>query len=145
MQFLDTMEIEEVPMDRRCETAANITDLVGPLWSADKTQRALGVPTRAAMRNLCETGSLLGLPTADGVVFYPVAQFETHGGQTRVKPALQHFMVALRERDPWTVAVLLNTPADELDGHTPLVWVRREGDTGTLLEYANIVAAEFSR
>jgi hypothetical protein len=127
------------------ETATDLTDLVGPLWSADKTQQALGVSSRAAMRDLCDTGSLLGVPTADGDVFYPVAQFETHDGGFRVKPAVQQFMMALRERDPWTVAVLLHTPADELDECAPLDWVRRDGDTSTLLDYANLVAAAFSR
>lgn len=124
---------------------SELADLLAPLWSAKRTQEALGGLSRATMHDRRKTGSVLGVKTTDGAIFYPVAQFEAHGGKVRVKPGLRPFLMALRERDPWTVAVLLHTPADELGGLTPLDWVRKERDVDVLVAYARAVDAEFSR
>lgn len=125
--------------------ADRLIDVVGQLWTAERTQEALGHLSDASMRTRREAGTLLAISTAEGDMFYPVDQFETRDGVVQVKPGLQEFMQLLRERDPWTVAVLLHTPADELGGRSPLEWVQRSGDPSALLAYATAVSQEFSR
>ena len=49
----------------------------------------------------------------------------------------------LRSFDPWTVAVLLNTPAPELDGATPIEWARQGGAQDALRDLAQVVAKEW--
>lgn len=123
---------------------SELADLVAPLWTAEHTRRVLGL-SRATMQDRRKAGTLLALKTTDGDFFYPVAQFEKHAGKVRVKPALRAFMMALRDRDPWTVAILLHTPAPELGDRTPLDWVRARRDLEDLQGYAEVVNAEFAR
>lgn len=127
------------------EDPNEIADLLAPFWTARRTAEALGGLRRSTMAERRKTGSLLGVKTTDGDFFYPVAQFERRDGKIQVKPALRKFMMALRDRDPWTVGILLHTPAPELGDLTPLDWVRRNGDEQRLVRYARIVDAEFTR
>ena len=127
------------------EAGNEIAALLAPFWSAQRARAALGGPSRAALASRRAAGTLLGLKTTDGVIVYPVSQFERHAGQVRVKPGLKPFMTALKRHSPWSVALLIHTPAPELGGVSPLDWVRRDGDTDTLRAYANRVDAEWSR
>ena len=119
-------------------------DLVGPFWTEGKTIEALGVESRDVLAGMRGARTLLGMEGADGDCFYPVIQFETRDGAVWVKPALIQFFTALRDRDPWTVGVLLHTPAPELDGLTPAIWVRQELDVDTLVDYARRLAHEWA-
>lgn len=123
---------------------SELVDLVAPVWTAEHTRRVLKL-SRPTMLDRRRTGSLLALKSSDGDYFYPVSQFEKRDGKVQVKPALRQFMMVLRDHDPWTVAVLHHTPAPELDGLTPLDWARQDRDTTTLVEYAKVLNAEFSR
>jgi hypothetical protein len=126
------------------EDRSELADLLAPFWTAQRAQAALGI-SRQAMADRRKTGAILALKAADtDTYFYPVAQFETKDGAVRVKPMLRRFLMTLRHREPWTVGVLLHTPAPELENRTPLDWVRRHGDEGTLLDYARVVNAEFA-
>jgi len=122
-----------------------IADLLAPFWSAEKTREALGSPSRAALADRRKNGTLLGLKTTDGVIVYPVAQFERRGGRVQVKAGLRPFLTGLKAHDPWSVALLLHTPAPELDDLTPLEWVRKGLSPDPLRDYARRVAAEWSR
>lgn len=122
-----------------------LVDLLAPFWSAEKTRAALGGPSRTRMSQRRKEGSLLGLKTSDRVIVYPVSQFEPHGGGVRVRPGLRGFFAALKDYDPWTVAVLMHTPAPELNELTPLDWVRRGLELDVLGDYAGRVAAEWAR
>ena len=139
-QLIFDVVINRLPDPDRSELA----ELVAPLWTAEHTRHLLKL-SRRAMSSREQARSLLALETADGDLYYPVSQFERHDGEIRVKPALQAFMQAMPDRDPWTIAVLVNTPADELDSSTPLDWVRGGGDTQVLLDLAVVLNAEFAR
>lgn len=123
---------------------SEMAELVAPVWSAEHARRVLGI-SRPAMLDRRKTGSLLAVQSSDGDFFYPVSQFEKQAGKVRVKPALRQFMMALRDHDPWTIAVLNHTPAPELDDLTPLDWVRERRDAQTLADYARVLKAEFAR
>jgi hypothetical protein len=119
-----------------------IATLVGPVWSETKVVESLDV-TRAALRQMRVDGFVLGLTTLEGDTFFPVAQFENRDGAVRVKVALQPLFSALRSHDPWAVAVLLHTPAPELDDLTPLSWLAGGGAPDTLASLARCVEREW--
>jgi hypothetical protein len=118
--------------------------LLGPFWTTARVRQALGNPTRQALDSRRRNGSLLGLRTPEGVIYYPVAQFHRRNGTVEVRPTLIHLFRALKEHDPWTVGVLMHTPADELDSLTPLEWARQDRDHETLAHYAAVVAREWA-
>jgi hypothetical protein len=122
---------------------ADLVGVVAPTWSENHTAVSLGLSVEQLEVRRAE-GTLLGVPDSEGVRHYPVSQFERDArGLVRVKPALREWMRVLRERDPWTVAILLVTPGPELDGMTPAAFVRANGEaTSTLIEHARIVNAE---
>ncbi len=122
-----------------------IADLLAPFWSAERTREALGGPSRAALADRRKNGTLLGLKTTDGVIVYPVDQFERRDGRVQVKAGLKPFLSALKRHDPWSVALLAHTPASELDDLTPLEWLRKGLSPDTLRDHARRVDAEWSR
>jgi hypothetical protein len=114
--------------------------MVGPLWSEGHVCDVLSVDV-----DELETGTVLALTASDGGVrVYPVFQFHRRDGVVEVKPALVPFLRALRALDRWTVAVILHTPAPELDDTTPLDWVRRGGSAETLSALAAVLVNEWS-
>jgi hypothetical protein len=124
------------------EQAENeLAALVGPFWTEAKVREALNVsPERLASARA--EGSVLALPSTDGDRFYPVSQFRRHDHTAEVKPGLASTLRVLREFDPWTVAVLLHTPADELDGHTPFNWLSGGHPPEALASLARQVARD---
>jgi hypothetical protein len=83
--------------------------------------------------------------TADGDRVYPVFQFARHhDGSVETKPAVAAMLEPLRSFDPWTVALLLNTIAPELDGETPIEWARQGGAQDALRGLAQVVAKEWA-
>jgi hypothetical protein len=141
------MDGQNTPAGRDPDAAPNeLADLLGPFWSADRARKALAA-TETELADLRRDGRLLGVASADGHgrVFYPIAQFENHGGRTRVRPALQRFFAALRAHDAWTVGVLMHTPAPELGDLTPLQWAREGRDLAPVVSYAERLAAELRR
>lgn len=116
-------------------------------WAASPTLGILhansSVP--AVVRAGFLAGRLLGVTTTDGDTFFPLFQFESDRGAVWVRPSLVPFLRRLRDRDPWTVGVLVLTAADELGGSTPVDWIREGGDEAELAEYAEILDAEFNR
>lgn len=126
------------------ESPNELAALLGPFWSSAKVQDALGVPTRQALASRRKNGSVLGLKTSDGDVVYPVWQFHRRDDAIEVKPALVGMLRILKTFDPWTVAVVLRTPAPELKGLTPIDWVRAGRPAATLVELARVVAREWA-
>jgi hypothetical protein len=137
--------IADLVVDRVADPdRSELADMVAPLWTAEHTRRVLKL-SRPTMLDRRKAGSLLALKTTDGDFFYPVSQFERRDGKVQVKPALRKFMMVLRDRDPWTVAILIHTPAPELGDLTPLDWVRQGRDSKPLLDYAHVVNTEYAR
>lgn len=116
--------------------------LVGPVWSAANTCRSLGV-SQGGLAALGSAGDVLRLVTADGEAVYPVWQFSRRG-QVHVKPGLVPLVRTLRGFDGWTVAVLLHTPAPELDDLSPLDWLAEGRDGEAVAALAVVVAREWS-
>ena len=120
-----------------------LAELVEPVWSAAWASQALEV-TPEELQGRQRAGLLLAVALIDGDEVYPVFQFQNHGGQTQVKPGLQPLLRALREYDPWAVAVLLKTPSPELQGMTPLEWLSTGGDPEAVALLGEAVAREWS-
>lgn len=115
------------------EPANELAALLSPYWTAAHTQQTLGIPTQQALNALLHDGTILGVTSDTGDVFYPVCQFHKQDdGTVVVSPALAPVFRALRDYDSWAVGVFLHTSAPELDGLTPLQWVQ-EGRSSTVL------------
>jgi len=104
----------------RALSSTELADLLQPFWNAAKVLSELDLPDQTALDELSAAGNVLGLQTADGAVIYPVWQFQRRGAKTEVRASVQAIATVLREHDRWRVAVLLHTPAPELEGSTPL-------------------------
>lgn len=119
--------------------------VVGPFWTEGKVCDALSIDAQV-LASRRESGTVLGLTTTtDGVWVYPVSQFHRRDdGTVEVKPPLVPFLQALRAFDAWTVAVILHTPAPELDDTTPLDWIRQDGSAETLSALATALVREWS-
>jgi hypothetical protein len=120
-----------------------IADLVGPFWSGAKVSDELGV-SAGVLDARRESGEVLGLVTVDGVIVYPVSQFQRREGRVEVKPAMVPVLRAWRQFDGWTVAVLLSTPAPELDDLTPLAWLDQGREPAALRSLTDAVALEWN-
>ncbi|MBB6627491.1 hypothetical protein H5V45_09165 [Nocardioides sp. KIGAM211] len=118
--------------------------LIGPCWTSEATQEALGLPTLSALKARSVGGSILALTTADGVTVYPVCQFGQHNGQIEVNPALLPMLRTLRHFGSWAVAALLQTPAPELGGYSPVEWVAFGNPSEPLAILAKAVAREWA-
>jgi hypothetical protein len=114
----------------------DLAALVGPLWSEERATASLGF--------LPSPSKILRLVTSDGTPVYPVLQFVNVDGATIVKPMVSAMLAELGGFDGWTVAVLLNTPAEELGGLTPLDYARHGSDLGPVTDLARQVAREWS-
>lgn len=97
-----------------------LATLLGPFWSASHVAHALALPDIEAVHEWVKDGQLLALPTSDGEHVFPVSQFSSTSGCVEVHPHLLPIMEALRLHDPWSVALLMVTPAAELGGRTPV-------------------------
>lgn len=128
-------------------TPNKLAQLVGKVWTGARAREELGVPTRQALQARRDTGSVLGVKASDGSVYFPLSQFRREGSKTVVKPAMQAMFRVLRGHDPWAVAVLLHTPAPELENTTPLEWEHTHGDSAAekLRTLAQHVDREWSR
>jgi hypothetical protein len=83
------------------------------------------------------------VPRDSGQHFYPVFQFESMEGRVRVRPGLISFMQAVGPRDPWTTGVISVTPMDELDGLTPVEWLRQGQDIEWLVTIGHQIRSEW--
>lgn len=127
-------------------TDNEVADLLAPFWSAQRTAEGLAV-TFDELARRTRDGEVLGLSPGPGVAHYPVWQFHRlRDGSVRVKPGIATFVSALHGRaNPWSIAILLRTPAAELGDQTPEQWVRAHGDDEVLRRFARHLAAEWTR
>lgn len=123
-----------------------IAELLAPFWTKRRTSEALLLTCDEVMRRV-EEGVVLGLPTEPVRMFFPVWQFHRlRDGTVEVKPGIAVLISAFhRLLQPWTIGIVLRTPASELGGLTPEQWVRARGDVVTLTRYARRVTARFKR
>lgn len=94
--------------------------LVGPFYDTNGLTRWWGV-SRQAISKKVATGTVIACQLADGQWVYPVWQFTT---ARTVHPNLISLWKILREAaDPWTCAVWLRSPQQELDNRSAVDWV----------------------
>lgn len=115
-------------------------DVAGPFYEIGGLARRCGLPP-AEVLELTETNMLLGCPTADGTLVFPVSQFNPDGSVVAGLPQVLGEM-AEGTSDRWQVALWLNTPFDELRGLTP-AQALRQGDAESVLELAGEAAARW--
>jgi hypothetical protein len=118
-----------------------MAELVGPVYEAS----ALATTLRRSTDDLASrasVGDLLLLHTADGVPVYPAFQFTA---TYSVRPDLIPVLRKLTDIEPWSVAIWLRTPNDDLADLTPDEALAN-GAQPTLVEtlaehWANILSA----
>lgn len=100
-------------------------DIVGPFYDADGVARRSGL-SPADVIELVETNKLLGCPTAEGALVFPVSQFNPDGSSVA---GLAQVLGTMAEgtSDRWQVALWLNTPLEQLRDRTP-AQALRHGD-----------------
>jgi hypothetical protein len=123
-------------------SAGSMAAQVRPLWSQKKVERELGVTTHELLE-LTRDRRLLGLMTSDGVLLFPVSQFERVGGAVRVRPAVQQMISILDAHDAWTVAQLLHTPVHELGGLSPVQAAREDVNLDDAFDYIRWVNSDW--
>lgn len=94
-----------------------------------------------AVIDLVGTNKLLGCPTAEGALVFPVSQFNPDG---RSVAGLPQVLGATAEgtSDRWQVAIWLNTPFEQLHDRIP-AQALRHGDTQGVQELAGETAARW--
>lgn len=124
---------------------SSLVDAVGPSWSTRKVRAELGGVSPQAVHQRVARGTLWALPTSDGATVYPTFQFVRRNGRVETKAGLRAMFTILRGQDPWAVAVLLTTPAQELEDLSPVEWERAGGSQEALESLAHAVVDEWNR
>jgi hypothetical protein len=114
--------------------------IVGPFYDADGLARRSGL-SPADVIELAKTNKLLGCPTAEGALVFPVSQFNPDGSSVA---GLDQVLGTMAEgtSDRWQVALWLNTPSDQVHDRTP-AQALRHGDTRGVQELAGETAARW--
>jgi hypothetical protein len=123
-------------------TAEPYDSVCGPFYDTAGLVAWLGL-SRQAVHHRAKAGLVLGCPTEDGRTVYPAWQF-TEDGTTI--PHLAEVLGALRAGtdSPWTQALWLCAPAEELDGSTPAEWLAAGNDAAPVLVAARADAARWA-
>ena len=118
-------------------------DLLGPFYSGGQVAKLLGGISRQAVADRRERRTLLGLKTADGVVVYPIFQFNH---RNEVLPGLPEILQCFRDSgvDDWTLAGWLVSSMSTLDGRSIIQALRDGVDMTPLLTLARDAARRFS-
>lgn len=120
-----------------------LAERVGPVWSGSKTRQALGLRTRQALSSRRANGTVLGVTTSDGQVFYPLFQFRQRGGKAEVHPNLVPVLKSLKAVDSWTVAAMLRSTDPDL-GMSAAEWATSGQDQEQLRGWAHAVKRELT-
>lgn len=116
---------------------------IGPVWSSARTREALGIRTRQALNSRRGYGTVLGVATTGGHVYYPLFQFRRHGEVVEVHPNLVPVLKILREVDSWTVAAMLQSTDPDL-GVSAVEWATSDRDQARLRQWAHAVHGELT-
>jgi hypothetical protein len=112
---------------------------IGPFYDTAGVEALLGGVSKQAVEARRRARTILALKTTDGRWAYPTFQFT--GGD--VDPALVPAIQAFRDAPPWSAALWFVTANPDLDGATPLDWVRNERPSDVLLSSAQRTAREW--
>jgi hypothetical protein len=93
-------------------------ELLGPFYDTEGVRQMLGNVSRQAIHDRVKNGTLLQVQTSDRVSLYPAFQFAGSSIAPGFKSVLQIFRGL--SVDGWTIATWFRTPAQTLQGLTPL-------------------------
>ena len=106
---------------------------IGPFYDTAGLTRWWGV-SRQSLHKKIAAGSLIACPLDDGQLSYPVWQFTT---SATVHPSMTAVWRALRvAADPWTCALWMSAPSEDLDGATAVEWLAQGREVATVLRAA---------
>lgn len=116
--------------------------IAGPFYDTASLTTWLGI-TRQALHKQIRASLILACRTADGHTVYPVWQFTSSG---QLLTGLRDVLAALcaATEDPWTVAVWLRTPVDDLGGRSAVEWLQEGRDPQPVLHAARADAARWA-
>lgn len=118
-----------------------LAEAVGPFYGSAGVARRLSISSDA-VADRAGQHRLLGCPTAEGTVVFPVFQFAADG---TVLPGLERVVATMAEgtADQWQVALWMCTPSEQLRGHTPSEALGR-GHAEAVLALATQTAARWA-
>lgn len=116
---------------------------IGPVWSSARARQALGLNSRQALSSRRANGTVLGITTTDGQVYYPLFQFRRVGEAVEVHPNLIPVLKVLRDVDAWTVAAMLQSTDPDL-GVSATEWATSDRDQEPLQRWAHAVRHELT-
>src|ERR687887_1218322 len=108
---------------------------LGPLLEMRQAQQLLGVRSRQAVHDLIQRCRLLALTTEDRRTLIPVFQFTEAGRPYEAVPPLLRIF-AEAEATGWTTASWFTTPSPDLDGQTPIAWIKAGRDLESVADAA---------
>lgn len=114
-------------------------DQVGPFYDTAGVMKVLDGVTKQAVAARRRKGTVLALRTADGMWVYPVFQFNGGGVDRSLLPAIRAF----RDSPAWSAALWFVTGNDDLDGMSPLEWVKAGFPAAAVAASARLTAAEW--
>lgn len=113
---------------------------LGSLLDGRQVQELLSVQTRQAVNDLMKRRRLLGLPVKARRWAFPSFQFSGSGRPYAVLPDVLTAFDGVVET-PYTVASWFVSPHAELDGQTPVAWLRSGRDPEAVRQAAQRSAA----
>ncbi|WP_247090120.1 hypothetical protein [Ornithinimicrobium sp. F0845] len=116
---------------------------IGPVWRSARAREALGLNSRQALNSRRVNGSVLGITTTEGQVYYPLFQFRRHDDKVEVHPHLVPVLKILRDVDSWTVAAMLQSTDPDL-GVSVIEWATSDRDQQQLRQWAHTVRNELT-
>jgi hypothetical protein len=95
----------------------------------------VGVPTHEALHDLIQLHRLLAVTSHGGQTLIPLFQFGEDG---RLHPAVARVLSVLAEAEAtgWKMATWLFTPSAELEGQSPIAWLKAGRDVDPVLALA---------
>jgi len=121
-----------------------LEELVGPFYDTAGLRAWLGVSRQAVLERV-KTHTLLGMQTGDRTWVYPAWQFrKTGNGETIPHLAEVLRILAKAIDDPWTWALWLQAPDEDLDGMTSAQWLESGRDPAPVLAEARADAARWA-
>ncbi|WP_141098988.1 hypothetical protein [Mycobacterium avium] len=115
-------------------------EITGPFYDIEGVSRRLRVPHNEVLRYV-DDGRLLGCPTAEGTLVFPISQFNPDGSSAAGLERVLKTM-ATGTVDPWQIALWMNTPCEQLNDQTPAQTLQH-GDARIVEELAAQTAARW--
>jgi len=117
---------------------------LGETWDTTEVTEYLGISRQALAKRLA-AGTILGV-RGRGTTHYPLWQFTP--GLNEVRPEVREifkiFTAELGTLDAYAVAAWMNTPAEELNGLSPHLWLRAKDDAQPVYDVARQTAGRLA-